>query len=138
MQARFTVFGDPQGKARPRITRNGRFTPKKTRAYENAVRAAWKEQCGDLFFGDAPLIVTIAARFEPPKSVSRKKRGEMLAGRIQPKRKPDADNIAKAICDALNGLAYRDDAQITCLIVEKQYHEAAHVAVSIMSREGVQ
>ena len=29
--------------------------------------------------------------------------------------KPDADNLAKVICDSLNGLAYRDDCQITQL-----------------------
>lgn len=131
----FTVPGEPQGKARPRVTRNGTFTPRKTAEYERRVRAAYREQCGDMFLGESALIVTIAARFEPPKSVSRKKRAAMLTGLIQPKRKPDADNIAKAVCDALNGIAYRDDAQITCLIVEKQYSERAGVTVDIAPRE---
>lgn len=133
----FTVSGEPQGKERPRVTRNGTFTPRKTAEYERRVRAAYREQCGDSFLGDSALIVTIAAHFQPPKSVSRKKRAAMLAGLIQPKRKPDADNIAKAVCDALNGIAYRDDAQITCLIVEKQYSECAHVTVHIESREAI-
>ena len=131
----FTVPGEPQGKARPRVTRNGTFTPKKTRDYENKVQQAYREQCGDMFCDSSALIVTIAAHFQPPKSVSRRKRAAMIAGMIQPKCKPDADNIAKAICDALNGIAYRDDAQITCLIVEKQYAEEAGVTVHIAARE---
>lgn len=31
------------------------------------------------------------------------------------------DNIAKAILDSLNGLAYKDDSQVTELIVLKEY-----------------
>ena len=36
-------------------------------------------------------------------------------------KKPDADNIAKAILDSLNGLAYKDDNQIVDLSVKKEY-----------------
>ena len=136
MSITFTITGEPQGKARPRVTRNGTFTPRKTAEYERRVRQSYREQCGDMYYGESALIVTIAARFLTPKSVSRKKRESMLAGIIQPKRKPDADNIAKAVCDALNGIAYRDDSQITCLIVEKQYSKDAGVTVHIDTREG--
>lgn len=57
----------------------------------------------------------------------------MLSGEIRPTKKPDTDNIAKAICDALNGVAYRDDAQICCLTVQKQYSEMSAVSVRIYS-----
>lgn len=50
---------------------------------------------------------------------------------IRPKVKPDADNVAKAICDALNGQAYRDDAQIAALYVRKWYDEKPRVEVQI-------
>lgn len=33
--------------------------------------------------------------------------------------KPDADNVAKQVLDALNGLAYADDAAVTELVVRK-------------------
>ena len=36
-------------------------------------------------------------------------------------KKPDADNIGKVICDALNGTAYKDDACVTELDVAKRY-----------------
>lgn len=131
----FTIPGSPQGKARPRVTRYGTYTPRKTADYERRVREAFRDQCGNFYCGDSALIVTIAARFEPPKSVSKRKRAAMLAGLIHPKVKPDADNIAKSICDALNGIAYHDDSQITCLIVEKRYSEEAGVTVNISARE---
>ena len=46
-------------------------------------------------------------------------------------KKPDADNLAKAILDALNGVAYPDDAQIVTLTVRKRYGEADMVHVLI-------
>lgn len=33
--------------------------------------------------------------------------------------KPDCDNIAKAVLDALNGVAFDDDSQVVTLVVRK-------------------
>ena len=41
--------------------------------------------------------------------------------RIRPTTKPDVDNCAKAILDALNGVCYLDDRQVVDLRVEKYY-----------------
>ena len=35
----------------------------------------------------------------------------MLNGELLPAKKPDIDNIVKAVLDALNEVAYRDDTQ---------------------------
>jgi len=35
--------------------------------------------------------------------------------------KPDCDNLAKSVCDALNGILWDDDRQICRLVVEKWY-----------------
>lgn len=45
--------------------------------------------------------------------------------------KPDADNIAKLVMDALNGIAYKDDKQITELYVRK--HERQRQDTGSMS-----
>ena len=55
----------------------------------------------------------------------------MLNGRIRPTKKPDTDNIIKIICDALNGLAYKDDAQIVSNSTEKRYANDGFVEVCI-------
>lgn len=67
----------------------------------------------------------------PPKSFSKKRMRAALAGEIQPTAKPDVDNVAKTILDALNGVAWRDDSEITSLIIMKTYAEASCAKVSI-------
>ena len=107
---KFTVYGKPQGKARPRFTRQGRaYTPEKTVDYENQIRQAYINAGGELISDSAPILICITACFKKAKS------NKMPS----PTLKPDADNIAKAVCDALNGIAYKDDKQITCLTAKK-------------------
>ena len=55
----------------------------------------------------------------------------MLANRILPVKKPDCDNIAKIVLDALNKIAYKDDSQVIELSVKKLYSEVAKVSVHI-------
>ena len=131
LSASFTVEGAPQGKARPRVTRHGAYTPEKTKQYEKAVIWAYMNQCMGAMFPDVPLMVVIDAYYPIPKSTSKKKRQEMLDNIIRPKVKPDLDNVAKAICDALNGEAWRDDAQICDLFVRKWYSDKPRVDVQI-------
>ena len=100
----FQVIGKPRGKARPRF--DGRhkrtFTPASTADYERLVRQAYISSGGYLLSETAPIKILIVAQFK--KAVSSKKDA--------PTMKPDWDNIGKAVCDALNGIAYRDDSQI--------------------------
>ena len=70
----FTVPGVPQGKGRPRVTRNGTFTPKKTRDYEKKVRDCYIAQGGQMFPDDTPLFASITAIFPIPSSLSKKRR----------------------------------------------------------------
>lgn len=133
----FTVYGDPQGKARPRVTMHGTYTPKKTRDYEKHVLLSYDMQCaGAMFPADAALQVVINAYFPIPKSAGKRKRDRMQEGEIRPKVKPDLDNIAKAICDALNGNAWRDDAQVVSLHVQKYYDEKPRCEVQIRTVTG--
>jgi len=50
-------------------------------------------------------------QFQTPKSWSKKKT-EAALERGYHTQKPDADNLEKGIKDALNGIAYIDDAQV--------------------------
>lgn len=127
--AHFTVYTIPQGKARARtVMRGGKihsYTPEKTRVFESEVAAAYKAQCSEFFdkIGEIkyPLEVEINAYYPIPKSFSKKKRLAAEENVIRPTGKPDCDNIAKAVCDALNNVAYRDDSQIVVLTVQKWY-----------------
>ena len=130
----FTVPGEPVGKGRPRVVRNNGFTrtytPEKTASYENLVKLEFQRQGGRML-KVGPVKVWINADFRIPKSVSKRKREAMVAGHIRPTRKPDADNIAKVVCDALNGLAWHDDSQVVMLHVEKRFAEEPEVCVTI-------
>lgn len=59
----------------------------------------------------------------------------VLNSRLFPTKKPDADNIIKVILDALNGLAYQDDAQIYRVYFEKMYAEIPETKVLIKNYE---
>lgn len=131
MEASFTIHASPTGKARPRVTRYGTYTPKKTKQYEDLVKAEWISQCIGIHFGDKALALSLVAFYPIPKSTSKAKRQKMLTGEIRPKVKPDYDNVAKAVCDALNKIAYNDDAQIVDAHVHKYYADIPMVVVTI-------
>ena len=124
----FEVPGKPQGKARartfynPRIGKSQSITPGETALYENWIKQCFISKYQNLKINQGhPLIIYIDTYFEIPKSTSKKKRGQMIDGEIMPCKKPDLDNIAKVVCDALNKLAYHDDSQIISLRLNKYY-----------------
>lgn len=137
MRASFSVAGEPTGKARPRVTRTGHaYTPEKTVLYENLIKMEYESQCGDAYCEkDVPVALSISAFYGIPKSATKRKREEMLAGEIRPTKKPDADNLAKLVGDALNGIAYYDDSQIVQCYVEKFYSDKPRVDVIVRSFE---
>jgi Holliday junction resolvase RusA-like endonuclease len=135
MKIEFTVPGEPVGKGRPRFTKDGHtYTPQKTRDYEDKIVQCWKCQSGKGFAAGVPLAAHITAYFPLPKSLS-KKRAAAMDGTPHTKR-PDADNVAKAILDALNTHAYNDDSAIASLTVWKyQTTGASRVEVTIEEAE---
>ena len=132
MKIRFTVPGPPQGKGRPRFTRNGRtYTPKETAEYEKKIADCFKQQCGNVFFNEhVPIDVRITAYYPIPKSISKKKHMAMIDHIIRPTQKPDADNIMKCL-DAINKIAFHDDAQIVDAQVWKFYSDDPRLVITI-------
>lgn len=126
----FTVPGEPIGKGRPRFTRTGHaYTPERTRDYEALVRMCARPKFREPF--DGPVRVEICANYGIPKSKPQKAIQEMLDKVLRPVKKPDADNVAKAILDAINGIAYHDDAQVVDLGVRKFYNTTPGVVVFV-------
>ena len=129
----FTVPGKPTGKGRPRVTRYGTYTPKATVEYERKVQECWRTQSGEVMPDGIPLAATITAYCPIPKSASKRQKAAQ-EGTCNVK-KPDADNIAKAILDALNGLAYHDDSAVSKLTVRKINTNAAPRVEVIIEEE---
>lgn len=131
----FTVPGSPVGKGRPRIGRVGAhsrmFTPHKTAAYEGLVAHAGQQAMAGRPLIEGAVSVVMDIRLEVPASWSKKKKSAALAGLEHPTKKPDADNVIKAIFDGLNGVVWRDDVQAVVLVVRKRFAPVPGVNVEI-------
>ena len=131
MEIKFIIPGPAQAKQRPRVNRNtGRiYTPGATHKYEKLV----KESYGDNpCFEDQFISIKIIFKFEVPKSYSKKKRAEALAGNLRPT-KADIDNYIKSVLDGLNKVAFLDDRYICSIEASKVFAEEAETIVEINS-----
>lgn len=113
-EIKITVQGNPVPKARPRFGNGRAYTPKRTKDYENKIKALLKEQNIH-----GPLEVQINAVFQRPKRLLPKKYPD---GLILHTKRPDLDNIVKAVLDALNK-TIKDDAQVCTIHAYKYYAE---------------
>lgn len=112
----FTIHHNPTPKGRPRFAKGRTYTPKKTTDYQNIVKQSAPISTKKDHKG--PIQANIVFYIKRPKYMLHKK----YENRIIPHtKKPDIDNLAKAILDALNGTLYIDDSQIYSLNLTKFY-----------------
>lgn len=128
-------------KGRPRFVRRGNFvqtyTPKKTHEYEKTIAEYYKRAMKELNrrkYKTESLIINIDIEITPAKSLSKKKKAELISSGFH-NQKPDVDNLAKAILDALNGVAYEDDSQIQMLSIKKCWSERDCITLTIQAIE---
>ena len=120
---RIIVPGDPHGQPRAGV-RTGRG--RRPRFYaRSAIVQYWRQTIRDVYratnagnAGARAVRIRLCFYFPRPQRLMRK---EVPPGRIPYTKKPDADNVSKAVMDALNGVAYTDDAQVYDLHVQKWY-----------------
>ena len=121
---------EPKAKGRPRFTRIGHtYTPQITRDYEKPIGDFYKENTSDYY--DSPIKVSLVFYMPIPKSTSKKKMELMKSGAIRHTKKPDSDNLAKAVLDGINGVAFEDDKLITELRIKKRYGSVVGTAMVI-------
>ena len=136
----FFVPGQPVGKGRPRAFRTGKgirmHTPEKTASYESLVATA----AHGAMRGATPIQgachVQMDIRLMVPLSWSARKRNQALDGQILPTKKPDMDNVLKAVFDAINGIVWQDDVQVIQVQASKRYSAIPGVAVVIKPMTG--
>lgn len=136
----FRVDGEPVGKQRPRFTRNGHtYTPQKTVSYENYVKLCYRDaetQTPDFQpVKTGPFTLEIVTYLPLAKSKPKKYKALAILGRIFPLKKPDWDNIGKIVSDALNGIVWIDDKQITDGTVRKRYASDLPYAIVTITQE---
>lgn len=119
----FTVTGDPKGQPRPRaFAFRGH-----ARVYDAGTAEGWKSlvaaklhECWDSIQFTGPVTVELQFHMRRPKGHYGAKGLRRSAPSVWHTQKPDADNLAKAVLDALTqcGL-WADDAQVASLNVQK-------------------
>lgn len=135
----FKIPGEPQGKGRPRIGKVGQhsrmFTPQKTVAYEGLIAMLAQEAMQGREIITRPVMLEMLMLHPIRSSWSKKKQAQALAGEILPTVKCDADNCIKAVCDALNGVVWRDDVQVVVLHLRKKFSSVPSVSVRVVPLE---
>ena len=133
MTYEFEVPGKVIGKGRPRLNSYTGvvYTPTKTKDYETLVEQYFLLKYPRFKALEGRIKVNIIAYFSIPKTTKKSDINEMLENNISPTKKPDIDNIVKAILDSMNKFAFKDDNQITKLEVEKKYalEDKVHIKI---------
>ena len=136
----FIIDMRPFGKERHKINKKtlAVYSPQSNREYEKAVGYICKASMaknGIFCASEKYVEVHIVAFFKIPAGTNKIKEQRMLSGELMPDKKPDIDNIAKAVMDGMNGIAYQDDKQVIKLIIEKRYGREAKVEVAVREYE---
>lgn len=84
-----------------------------------------------------PIKLDLTFYFSPPKSTSGIRRRQMLNQVIHHTKKPDADNCAYLITNAMKEIFYRDDSQIIDLSIHKRYGEEPKTVVKVIPIEEI-
>ncbi|ALC92078.1 hypothetical protein AM500_21500 [Bacillus sp. FJAT-18017] len=134
----FTVYGEPVAQGRPRFSsKNGIVTvrdPAKSKDFKHYVKmVASQNKPPQLFEG--PLKLEIIVYKATLKSFSKKKLQQAEEGKLRPITKPDVDNYAKGIKDALKSVVWKDDSQVVDLVVRKYYSQTPRVIVKVTEME---
>jgi len=109
-----------------------RFTPAKQRSYAGVLKLYCQRAmaAAGVAMLQGPVELHVLAIYAWPQSMSAKKRA--LPGAQWKASKPDADNITKMVKDALNTIAWRDDAQVASSHTWKKLGDVPRVTVRIM------
>jgi Holliday junction resolvase RusA-like endonuclease len=127
----------PVPQERARSGKGRHYTPKATRNWQAQVAA----EAGVVMRGIAPIggpvevWVTVLRR--PPRSWSKRRQAEAIAGRILPTRKPDIDNLEKSSLDALKGVVWEDDSQVVDQHSRKRYGACERILIRVRVLEGI-
>jgi crossover junction endodeoxyribonuclease RusA len=118
------VVGDPAAQGSKRLVRikSGRTimleNSLKVRPWRDSIASAAVTHHCPLRAGDCVLYARV--RFLRPKGHFRTDGSIKPSAPARPGRL-DCDKIARAICDALTGIAWRDDRQVVALAIERVY-----------------
>jgi Holliday junction resolvase RusA-like endonuclease len=132
----FTYFGIPKAQGRPKFFRRGNFTgaydPKDSREYKSNVACQILEQKPLLIDREKAVELTLTFYLPRPKGHFNSK--GLISDRYskaEHTKKPDIDNLEKAIMDSLKGIVWHDDSQICSKVSSKEYGDRGMVSIRV-------
>jgi Holliday junction resolvase RusA-like endonuclease len=87
------------------------YDPGNSREWKEAIR--WQVRSAGAQILEGPLVLSMKFYLSRPKSLPKKV--------VDHVKRPDLDNLCKAVLDALNGLCFKDDSQIVAMRLSKTY-----------------
>ena len=125
----FEVHLTPRPQKQTQFSRHGPYDP----SYQQKKEIQWqikpyapKEPL------KGPLIVDIMFYLPIPKSTSKTLKTQMLNGIVYPMKRPDLDNLAYIVTNAMKEIVYEDDAQIVDLNLKKRYGEQPKTVIKVI------
>jgi len=79
-----------------------------------------------------PIEMHLTFYMPIPKHTPKRQKNSMIANVLKHYKRPDVDNLAYIVTNAMKGLIYDDDSQICRLILEKKYGEDPKTVVKIL------
>lgn len=136
---RLTVYGTPAPAGSKKVVPLGsRYgvvdASKRSAPWKKEIRQAAGREAGNRPVMEGPLAIRIRFFVKRPQGHFGTGKNEgVLKGSAPayPTVKPDVLKLARAVEDALSGIAYRDDAQIVTELLEKRYGTPERVEILI-------
>lgn len=115
------IKGRPVPKARPKVYGRHAVTPPRTQQAEAQLQSLYRIQNRRVEAFTGLVEINCTFYFPIAKTWNKHKKERAARGLLRCTVRPDLDNLSKLVLDALNGVAYMDDAQIVKLRAKKLY-----------------
>jgi Holliday junction resolvase RusA-like endonuclease len=131
------VPGKPQAWERAGLQRRRgkppiHYTPSATRDYKTAIGLVARRGMAGREPSLFPIFLGCVFCLPIPKSWSKREKTSALLEVRLPTGRPDLDNYAKAVKDALTGIAYADDSQVVILQLRKIYAAIPSTEITVL------
>ena len=135
-----TILGEPKPKQSAKFAKMGKFVksyqPKKVVQNERNIRTQIISQLPKDFVPfKGALAMTVHYVFPPLKSMSKKVLKQVDEGTLYKTTRPDLDNLAKSLLDAMNGVVFIDDAQVVYMSLTKKYGNTPETLIYIKEED---
>ena len=81
---------------------------------------------------EGPIQLDISFFIPIPSNTSKKSKTQMINGMILPVKRPDIDNLAYIVTNAMKSIVYADDSQIVDMSLHKRYGEIPKTVIKVI------